>query len=103
MLEDLIEIGVDLWDSVAPYVAGNDQVALKREFGGRLSFIGGVDTQNVVRHGTPQQARDEVRRCLDIFAPGGGYILGGGHGLLEDTPIGNALAMFDAAVRYGAY
>ena len=102
MLEDLIEIGVDLWDSVPDYVAGNDQPALKRELGDRLSFIGGVNTLTIVRTGTPQQVRDEVRRCLDIFAPGGGYILGCGHGLFEDTPMENVLAMFESAVRYGA-
>ena len=57
----------------------------------------------VVHSDTPQQVRDEVRRCLDIFAPGGGYILGGGHGLFDDTPIENVVAMFESALRYGAY
>ena len=103
VLEDLIEIGVDLWDSVPGYVAGNDQAALKRELGDRLAFIGGVNTLTVVRSGTPLQVREEVRRCLDIFAPGGGYILGGGHGLFDDTPIENVVAMFESALRYGAY
>jgi uroporphyrinogen decarboxylase len=103
VLEDLLEIGVDLWDPVPGYVAGNDQAELKREFGARLAFIGGVDTVGVLRSGTVQNVRDEVRRCLDIFAPGGGYILGGSQALMDDTPVANVLAMYDEALARGRY
>ena len=101
LLEDLIEIGVDLWDPVPGYVAGNDQPELKRVYGKRLAFIGGVDTLGVLRRGGPRDVRDEVRRCLDIFAAGGGYILGGSQGLLDDVPLANAVALFEAAVELG--
>jgi len=101
LLEDLIEIGVDLWDPVPGYVAGNNQPELKRVYGGRLAFIGGVDTVNVLRLGTVREVRDEVRRCLDTFAPGGGYILGGSQVLQDDVPLANAVAMFETAVELG--
>ncbi len=103
LIEDLIEIGVDLWDPVSDYVAGNDHIELKREFGDRLSFIGGVNVKDVVRHGTPDDVREEVRRRIDILAPGGGYIVGGSQGIMEECPFENVLAMYDEAVKYGAY
>ena len=55
------------------------------------------------RRGTTRQVRDEVRRCLDIFAPGGGYIFGGSQGLLDDVPLENAVAMYEEAATYGIY
>jgi len=103
LIEDLIEIGVDLWDPISEYVAGNNHVELKREFGDRLSFVGGVDVKNVVMEGTPAEVREEVRKRIDILAPGGGYIVGGSHGLFEDCPFDNVLAMYDEAVKYGVY
>ena len=103
VIEDLIEIGVDLLDPIPDYVAGNDHVELKREFGDRLSFIGGVNIKSCVREGTPDDVRKEVRKRIDILAPGGGYILNGSHGLFEDCPLENVLAMYDEAVKYGVY
>ncbi len=103
VLEDLIEIGVDLWDPIPDYVAGNDHRALKREVGDRLAFVGGVDTVTLLRRGTVPEIRDAVKRCLDTLAPGGGYILGGSQCLTDDIPIANAVAMFDAALEYGRY
>ncbi len=103
VLDDLVEIGVDLWDPVPGYVGGNDQKELKRIYGDRLSFVGGVDQPNIMVNGTPDQVRDEVRRCLDIFAPGGGYILGPSQCLTDDVPLKNAVALFEAAVKYGEY
>jgi uroporphyrinogen decarboxylase len=103
VLEDLIEIGVDLWDPVPGYVAGNDQAELKHRYGDRLAFIGGVDTVTILRHGSVRDVRDEVKRCLDIFAPGGGYILGGSQVLLDNLPLANVVAMFEAAVELGRY
>ena len=103
VLDDLVEIGVDLWDPVPGYVAGNDQAELKRLYGDLLCFVGGVDQPNVLVKGTVQQVRDEVRRCLDIFAPGGGYILGPSQCLTDDVPLENAIAMYEAAVEFGEY
>lgn len=103
LLEDLIEIGVDLWDPIPGYVSGNDHQELKTLFSERLAFIGGVDTLNIVRGGTPSQVRDEVKRCIDLFAPGGGYILGGSQGITDNTPIENVVAYFEAGLEFGRY
>jgi len=103
VLEDLIEIGVDLWDPVPGYVGGNKHTELKERYGAQLAFVGGVDTVDILRTGGVPQVRDEVRRCLDIFAPGGGYILGGSQCLMDDVPLANAVAMYEAAVELGNY
>ena len=102
-LEDLVEIGVDLWDPVPGYVTGNDQAALKREFGGRLAFVGGVDEPNILVRGRRADVEREVRRCLDTLGPGGGYILAGSQVLTDDVPLENVLTMYETALKYGGY
>ena len=59
------------------------------------------DTQQILPHGTPQQVRDEVRRVIEIMAPGGGYMLAAVHTIMDEVPPENILAMVDAALEVG--
>ena len=81
-----------------------DAETLKQEFGDRLSFSGGVGSQEILPHGSVDDVRAEVQRVLDILAPGGGYILAPGHPSLQmDVPAENIIAMFEAGFEYGRY
>ncbi|MDH4197839.1 MAG: uroporphyrinogen decarboxylase family protein, partial [Candidatus Aminicenantes bacterium] len=75
---------------------------LKAWWGSRLSFWGGgVDTQRVLPRGTPEEVRENVRRNLEVFKPGGGYVFNGVHNIQADVPPENILAMYDAAYEFG--
>jgi uroporphyrinogen-III decarboxylase len=50
--------------------------------------------------GTPQEVRDEVRRRIETFAPGGGFVFTSIHNVQAATPLDNVLAMFDAVSEY---
>ncbi len=51
--------------------------------------------------GTPEYVREQTRRTLDVMATGGGYVAGASHDyILEETPLENVLAMFDAIREY---
>ena len=76
LLPDLIEIGVDILNPVQVSAAEmGDTARLKREFGAALCFWGGIDTQHVLPHGTPEEVRAEVRRRIADLAPGGGQAI----------------------------
>ena len=77
---------------------GMDPVGLKRDFGKDLCFYGGVDLQETLCRGTPQQVADEVRSLIDVLGEGGGYILGPGHTYIQvDAPIENIMTMYETA------
>jgi uroporphyrinogen decarboxylase len=104
LLNDLIEAGIDLLNPV--HVAAKDMgdtARLKREFGDRLCFNGGVDTQWVLPKGTTEDVRAEVRRRIQDLAPGGGYILSAVHCIQQDVPPENVIALFDEAIISGHY
>jgi uroporphyrinogen decarboxylase len=104
IIPDLIEVGVDILNPVQVTAAGMDSRRLKREFGDRLCFWGGgVDTQQVLGRGTPQQVREEVKHRLDDLAPGGGFIFNTVHNIQADVPPENILAMRAAVRDYGRY
>jgi uroporphyrinogen decarboxylase len=104
ILPDLIEVGVDIINPVQVSAAGMESKALKRDFGSEITFWGGlVDTQGIFTDGTPQQVRDEVRRRIDDFAPGGGFIAAAVHNIQANVPAENILAMWEALQEYGVY
>jgi uroporphyrinogen decarboxylase len=104
LIPDLIESGIDILNPVQVSATGMDTRELKRRFGKDLTFYGGgVDTQHVLPHGTPQQVRDEVKRRIDDLAPGGGFIFNTVHNVQADVPPENIVAMWEALQDYGFY
>jgi uroporphyrinogen decarboxylase len=96
IIGELIEIGVNMLQPIQPEAM--DIFALKKRYGRRICFAGGVSTQQTLPYGTPEQVRAEVRRCLDVMGKGGGYVIAPAKPILPGVPIENAVALFDAIV-----
>ena len=100
----LIEAGLDGLHAVQPCCRGMDLATLKSDFGYKMVFNGGVDSHHVLIEGNPQTVWLKTREVLEIMKPGGGYIAGASHDtILEETPVENVLAMFDAIREFGSY
>ena len=95
IIGDLVDIGLDILHPIQPEAM--DVFGLKRQFGAHLTLCGGIRTQDLLPHGTPQQVRDEVKRLKETMGKGGGYILEPGITLQADVPLANLLAMIEEA------
>jgi len=102
LVGDFVDAGLDVLQSLQPQ-AGMDLESLKREYGQDLCFQGGIDIQQVLPHGTPDDVRSHVADRARIMAPDGGYIFGTAHNLLPDVPTENVWALFDAYQEFGKY
>jgi len=102
-IPDLIEIGVDILNPIQVSAKDMDTKRLKEEFGDRLTFWGGVDTQRVLPFGSPEDVDREVKRRIGDVAPGGGYVLTAVHNIQAGVPPENICMMYDAARKYGRY
>ena len=100
LIEDLIDVGADIINPVQVAAKGMEPDRLKRQFGDRISFWGGVDTQGILPFGTPAEVRAEVRRMIDCLGKDGGYIFNSVHNIQNDVPAENVIAMFDEALSY---
>jgi len=102
IIPELITMGIDVLNPIQANCPGMEMEGLKRDFGKQLCFHGGIDNQDILPHGTPEQVRAEVRRAIDTLATDGtGYILAPCHNLQAVTPVENILAMYDEAWQYG--
>jgi uroporphyrinogen decarboxylase len=104
VIDDLVEIGVDILNPIQTSAGRMANLPeLKKRFGKKLVFCGAIDTHRILPHGTPEDVRQEVRRVISILGPGGGYMVGAVHTIMDDVPAENILAMVDAAVEFGSY
>jgi uroporphyrinogen decarboxylase len=104
LLPDLIEAGLDILNPVQFTAANMGLKGLKKDFGKELVFWGGgVDTQSTLKNARPGQVKDEVKRTIDIMAPGGGFVFAPVHNIQEDVPPENFWAMWEAVMEHGKY
>ena len=104
LIDDFVEIGVDILNPIQTSAGTmSDLPALKKRHGKNIVFCGGIDSHRILPFGSPAEVRDEVRRVIDIMGPGGGYMLGAVHTVMNDVPPENVLAMVDAAVEFGRF
>jgi uroporphyrinogen decarboxylase len=104
LIDDFIEMGVDILNPIQTSAGKMSNLAeLKNRFGDKLSFCGALDTHRILPLGTETEVRQEVKRVIEIMAPGGGYIVASVHTIMDDVPPENILAMVDAVQEFGKY
>jgi uroporphyrinogen decarboxylase len=97
LLDDFIELGVDIYNPVQPNVPGSDPVELKRQYGDRISFFGGIDQQGLLPSGDLEAIRTNVRFMATTLGDCGGYLLAPAHIVQPDVSTQALRAMIDAA------
>lgn len=100
LIPDLIDCGVDILNPIQPGVYMMEHERLKADFGDRIAFWGGVDTQHLLPEASPAEVRAEVQRILSVMDRNGGYILAPAHTIQPDVPAENLLALYDGAREY---
>jgi len=101
LIPDLIEAEFDILNPVQISASDMEPERLKKEFGKDIVFWGGgVDTQRTLPVKTPGQVKEEVKRLINIFGRGGGYVFNAVHDVQANVPIENLVAMFEILKKY---
>jgi uroporphyrinogen decarboxylase len=101
IIPDMIQAGIDVLNPIQWRCGGMEREGLKRDFGDRLVFHGGVDNQRTLPFGTVEDVRAEVRDNLAILGAGGGYILGPCHNIQAVSPAENVVALYETGYHLG--
>jgi uroporphyrinogen decarboxylase len=94
ILPDLVEIGLDVYESVQPEAANNNPYELKRSFGKDITFFGGLGAQSMP-HFTPAGVKAEIRKMRAEMGQGGGFILAPAKPIPTGTPVEVAAAVVE--------
>ena len=98
MIPDMIDTGVDALNPVQVSADNMDPAKLKADFGDRLAFWGGIDTQDVLPFRTPAEVGEYVHYIIKTLGKAGGYVLATVHNIQEQVPPENIVAMFEACL-----
>jgi len=101
VMERLIEAGVDCLHPLQARAANMDAETLARDFKGRVAFLGGIDVQQLLTYGTPDEIRAEVERVKRLLGPN--LIVSPSHeAILPNVPPENVAALAQAGATRGA-
>lgn len=95
IINDMIEIGIDILNPIQPTAKDMNPEKLKKDFGDKITFHGGIDVQKLLPFGTPDQIRNEVKKIINILSENGGYLVAPSHNIQAKTPVENVLAFYD--------
>lgn len=98
VISDFIDIGIDGFHPMQVEAVSMSPEKLAADFKDKLTFVGGISMQQLLRKGTPEQVRENVRYMKKLL--GNGYVVSSSHeAILPNVPPENLAAMFDEAIR----
>lgn len=100
IMPDLIDIELDVLESVQPEADGMNPYALKKQYGEHITFWGGLGSQSIIPFGTPAELTAEINKLAREMSVAGGYILAPAKDLQPGTPVGNAAAIVEAFIAH---
>jgi uroporphyrinogen decarboxylase len=103
ILEDLADIGMDVFNPVQPNVPGHDPQELKDAFGGRIAFWGAIDQQYLLVNGTAAEIEADITKKIHTLGDGGGYMCSPAHIVQTDVSMDNVETFITAVKKHGVY
>ena len=100
VLPDLIDSGLDAWQTVQTHLDGQGPEFINREYGRHLTFVGAIDTTNLLGVATPNEVYEHVRTQIRILGRDGGYVCAPDHTVMEEVPPENLAALYRACAEF---
>jgi uroporphyrinogen decarboxylase len=95
LIPSLVEMKLDVLNPIQPEAM--DIAKLKLQYGDKLTFWGGISTQQTLPYGTPDAVRSEARGVRELMSRNGGYIFSPAQSIQADVPVENILALLEVA------
>lgn len=103
LIDDFAELGIDVYNPVQPNVPGSDPHELKRRYGEKICFFGGIDQQSLLPSGDIKKIKEDIRERINILGKNRGYLLAPAHILQPDVSPETIELMIKSAIEYGKY
>lgn len=101
LISELIDAGVEILNPIQPKAVFMDPANLKNNYGDKIVFHGGIDTQELLPYGNKNTIEESIKNTIEILNKKGGYIFAGAHNIQEDVPPQNLVYMLEAARKFG--
>lgn len=103
LLDDIIEIGYDVFNPVQPGVPGHGPKELKDRFGNKIVFFGGIDQQDLLPNGTDEELENDIIEKIEILGKDRGYMIAPAHIIQRDVSPERVEKFIELAYQHGQY
>ncbi len=103
LLDDIREIGFEVFNPVQPGVPGHLPQDMKEHFGDKFSFWGAIDQQDLLPNSTDEELEINIIENISILGKGGGYMIAPAHILQNDVSPERVLRFIDLCKIHGNY
>jgi uroporphyrinogen decarboxylase len=103
LLDDIREIGFEVFNPVQPGVPGHLPEDMKGRFGDKFVFWGAIDQQELLPKGTDEELENDIIEKISVLGKGGGYMIAPAHILQHDVSPERVLRFIELCKKHGAY
>lgn len=103
LLDDIREIGFEVFNPVQPGVPGHSPEEMKTNFGDKFSFWGAIDQQDLLPNGSDEELERDIIEKITILGKGGGYMIAPAHILQNDVSPERVLRFIELCNKHGSY
>ncbi len=98
IIPDMIETGLELLHPIQPLSMSVDKLA--DDFGSQVAFHGGIDTQQLLPFGKPEEVKAAVKHCVETLGSNGRYVIAPSQEIMNDVPTANIKALIEGIHEY---
>ncbi len=103
LLDDISEIGYEVFNPVQPGVPGHLPKDLKEEFGNKFVFWGAIDQQYLLPKGTDEELESDIREKIQILGKDRGYMISPAHIIQNDVSPERVEKFIELCKKHGRY
>ena len=103
LLDDIREMGFEVFNPVQPGVPGHLPEDMKKGFGDKFAFWGAIDQQDLLPNGTDEELEKDIIEKISILGEGGGYMISPAHIIQNDVSPERVLKFIELCKKYGEY
>ncbi len=101
LLQDIHEIGFEVFNPVQPDVPGHLPRDMKNGFGHLFSFWGAIDQQDLLPRGSDEDLEKDILEKISILGEGGGYMISPAHIIQNDVSPERVLKFIELCLKHG--
>ena len=103
LLDDIHEIGFEVFNPVQPGVPGHLPEDMKKGFGDKFAFWGAIDQQDLLPNGSDEELEKDIIEKISILGAGGGYMISPAHIIQNDVSPERVLKFIELCKKHGQY
>ncbi len=103
LLDDIHEIGFEVFNPVQPGVPGHLPQDMKSAFGSKFSFWGAIDQQDLLPNGTDEELENDIIEKIKILGKNGGYMVSPAHIIQNDVAPERVEKFIELCLKHGKY